>query len=284
LAGELSPVYFGTALRNFGVMEMLDGFVTMSPPPLPRATTGAEVNPDDAEFSGFVFKIQANMDPKHRDRIAFLRVCSGNYVQGMRMHHVRLGKDVKVTDAVTFLAGERSTTAKAYAGDIIGLHNHGTIQIGDTFSSGRKDRFIGVPHFAPELFRRVRLRDPLKSKQLRQGLTQLSEEGATQVFMPLANNDLILGAVGILQFDVVAYRLRDEYKVECGYESVGVTTARWVVCDDVKKLEEFKRKAAGQLAVDGGGYLTYLAPSRVNLTLIEERWPEISFRATREIS
>jgi peptide chain release factor 3 len=265
-------------------MEMLDGFVTMSPPPLPRATTGAEVNPDDAEFSGFVFKIQANMDPKHRDRIAFLRVCSGNYVQGMRMHHVRLGKDVKVTDAVTFLAGERSTTAKAYAGDIIGLHNHGTIQIGDTFSSGRKDRFIGVPHFAPELFRRVRLRDPLKSKQLRQGLTQLSEEGATQVFMPLANNDLILGAVGILQFDVVAYRLRDEYKVECGYESVGVTTARWVVCDDVKKLEEFKRKAAGQLAVDGGGYLTYLAPSRVNLTLIEERWPEISFRATREIS
>ncbi|MFZ8975173.1 MAG: peptide chain release factor 3 [Pseudomonadales bacterium] len=284
LAGALSPVYFGTALRNFGVMEMLDGFVSMSPPPLPRATTGPTVQPEDPEFSGFVFKIQANMDPKHRDRIAFLRVCSGNYVQGMRMHHVRLGKDVKVSDAVTFLAGERSTAAKAYAGDIIGLHNHGTIQIGDTFSGGRKDRFVGVPHFAPELFRRVRLKDPLKSKQLRQGLTQLSEEGATQVFMPLTSNDLILGAVGILQFDVVAYRLKDEYKVECGYESVGVTTARWVVAEDEKKLEEFKRKAEGQLAIDGGGYLTYLAPSRVNLSLMEERWPEIAFRSTREIA
>lgn len=284
LAGKLSPVYFGTALRNFGVMEMLDGFVSMSPSPLPRTTTGATVDPNDPEFSGFVFKIQANMDPKHRDRIAFLRVCSGTYEQGMRMHHVRLGKSIKVTDAVTFLAGERAAIGTAFAGDIIGLHNHGTIQIGDTFSGGRKDRFIGVPHFAPELFRRVRLKDPLKSKQLRQGLTQLSEEGATQVFMPLANNDLILGAVGILQFDVVAYRLKDEYKVECGYDSVGVNTARWVVCDDIKKLEEFKRKAEGNLALDGGGHLTYLAPSRVNLTVMEDRWPEIEFRATREIA
>ena len=159
-----------------------------------------------------------------------------------------------------------------------------TIQIGDTFSGGRKDRFIGVPHFAPELFRRVRLKDPLKSKQLRQGLTQLSEEGATQVFMPLTNNDLILGAVGVLQFDVVAYRLKDEYKVDCGYESVAVNTARWVVGSDPKQLEEFKRKAEGNLAVDGGGHLTYLAPSRVNLSLMEERWPSIEFRATREIA
>ena len=284
LAGSLSPVYFGTALRNFGVMEMLDGFVAMSPPPLPRETTGERVDPNSSEFSGFVFKIQANMDPKHRDRIAFLRVCSGTYEQGMRMHHVRLGKDVKVSDAVTFLAGERAAIGHAFAGDIIGLHNHGTIQIGDTFSGGRKDRFIGVPHFAPELFRRVRLKDPLKSKQLRQGLTQLSEEGATQVFMPLTNNDLILGAVGVLQFDVVAYRLKDEYKVDCGYESVAVNTARWVVGSDPKQLEEFKRKAEGNLAVDGGGHLTYLAPSRVNLSLMEERWPSIEFRATREIA
>ena len=235
-------------------------------------------------FSGFVFKIQANMDPKHRDRIAFLRVCSGEYSQGMKMHHVRVGKDVKVSDAVTFLAGERAATGVAHAGDIIGLHNHGTIQIGDTFTAGRKARYTGVPHFAPELFRRVRLKDPLKSKQLRQGLTQLSEEGATQLFMPVVSNDLILGAVGVLQFDVVVYRLLDEYKVDCAYESVGIVTARWVECDDAKMLADFKKKAGANLALDGGGHLTYLAPSRVNLSLMGERWPDIRFRATREIN
>ncbi|MDE0757926.1 MAG: peptide chain release factor 3 [Pseudomonadales bacterium] len=284
LKGELTPVYFGSALRNFGVMEMLDGFVEIAPPPIQRLTTAEPIDPKDTEFSGFVFKIQANMDPKHRDRMAFMRICSGSYQQGMKMHHVRIGKSVKVTDAVTFLAGGRSTTGLAYSGDIIGLHNHGTIQIGDTFTSGKKINFIGVPHFAPELFRRVKLKDPLKSKQLRQGLTQLSEEGATQVFMPKASNDLILGAVGILQFDVVAFRLKEEYKVDCGYEPVSVSTARWISSSDTKRLAEFERKAAGNLAVDGGGHLTYLAPTRVNLTLTEERWPEIDFRSTREIT
>ncbi len=283
LAGALTPVYFGTALRNFGVMEMLDGFVEYAPSPLPREASDRVVDPHEGQFSGFVFKIQANMDPKHRDRIAFLRVCSGRYQQGMKMHHVRMGKDVRVSDAVTFLAGERSQAEDAWSGDIIGLHNHGTIQIGDTFTEGEKFKFLGVPHFAPELFRRVQLRDPLKSKQLRQGLTQLSEEGATQVFMPLANNDLILGAIGILQFDVVAFRLKDEYKVDCNYMPVAVNTARWVECDDPKMLAEFKRKTETHLAIDGSGHLTYLAPTRVNLSLIEERWPDIRFRATREI-
>ena len=283
LAGALTPVYFGTALRNFGVMEMLDGFVEYAPSPLPREASGRVVDPHEGQFSGFVFKIQANMDPKHRDRIAFLRVCSGRYQQGMKMHHVRMGKDVRVSDAVTFLAGERSQAEEAWSGDIIGLHNHGTIQIGDTFTEGEKFKFLGVPHFAPELFRRVQLRDPLKSKQLRQGLTQLSEEGATQVFMPLANNDLILGAIGILQFDVVAFRLKDEYKVDCNYMPVAVNTARWVECDDPKMLAEFKRKTETHLAIDGSGHLTYLAPTRVNLSLIQERWPDIRFRATREI-
>lgn len=201
----------------------------------------------------------------------------------MKMHHVRMGKDVRVSDAVTFLAGERSQADEAWSGDIIGLHNHGTIQIGDTFTEGEKFKFLGVPHFAPELFRRVQLRDPLKSKQLRQGLTQLSEEGATQVFMPLTNNDLILGAIGILQFDVVAFRLKDEYKVDCNYMPVSVNTARWVECDDPKMLAEFKRKTEIHLAIDGSGHLTYLAPTRVNLHLTEERWPDIRFRATREI-
>jgi peptide chain release factor 3 len=200
----------------------------------------------------------------------------------MKMRHVRLGKDIKIADAVTFMAGDRSAVDQAIAGDIIGLHNHGTIQIGDTFTAGENLKFTGIPHFAPELFRRIRLKDPLKTKQLQKGLQQLSEEGSTQVFFPLNNNDIVVGAVGVLQFEVVAYRLKDEYKVEAIYEPVNVTTARWCECSDAKKLEEFKRKCADNLALDGGGHLTYLAPSRVNLSLTEERHPDVRFRATRE--
>lgn len=282
LNGLLSPVFFGTALSNFGVREMLDGFVEWAPAPQNRLSSTRNVQATEESFSGFVFKIQANMDPKHRDRIAFMRVCSGVYHKGMKMHHVRIGKDVKVADAVTFKAGEREAVEQACSGDIIGLHNHGTIQIGDTFTEGEKLKYTGIPHFAPELFRLIRLRDPLKAKALQKGLQQLSEEGSTQVFMPINNSNLIVGAVGQLQFDVVAYRLKDEYKVEAIYEPVSVHTARWIECDDTKKLEEFKRKAGDNLAVDGGGHLTYLAPTRVNLQLMQERWPEIEFRATRE--
>ncbi len=282
LAGRMTPVFFGTALGNFGVREMLDGFVEWAPTPRARATHERVVEPSEEKFSGFIFKIQANMDPKHRDRIAFMRICSGTYSQGMKMKHVRLGKDVKIADAVTFMAGDRSAVDEAIAGDIIGLHNHGTIQIGDTFTEGENLKFTGIPHFAPELFRRIRLKDPLKMKQLQKGLQQLSEEGSTQVFFPLNNNDIVVGAVGVLQFEVVAYRLKDEYKVEAIYEPVSVTTARWCDCDDAKKLEEFKRKCAENLALDGGGHLTYLAPSRVNLSLTQERHPEVVFRATRE--
>jgi peptide chain release factor 3 len=282
LAGELTPVFFGTALGNFGVREMLDDFVQWAPAPLDRDAIERPVAADESAFSGFVFKIQANMDPRHRDRIAFLRVCSGRYDKGMKMRHVRLGKDVKIADAVTFKAGERELVEEAVSGDIIGLHNHGTIQIGDTFTAGEELRYTGIPHFAPELFRRIRLADPLKAKQLRKGLQQLSEEGSTQVFSPISNADLIVGAVGQLQFDVVAYRLKDEYKVDAIYDSVNVYTARWVSCEDPRKLEEFHKKAADQLSIDGGGHLTYLAPTRVNLALMEERWPDIEFRATRE--
>ncbi|MEQ9395681.1 peptide chain release factor 3 [Haliea sp.] len=282
LAGKLSPVFFGTALGNFGVREMLDDFVEWAPPPLGREAKEREVSAGEPQFSGFVFKIQANMDPRHRDRIAFLRLCSGRYDKGMKMRHVRIGKEVRIADAVTFKAGERVLVEEAVAGDIIGLHNHGTIQIGDTFTAGEDLNFTGIPHFAPELFRRIRLRDPMKSKQLQKGLQQLSEEGSTQVFAPLNNADLIVGAVGQLQFDVVVYRLADEYKVEAMYEPVNVYTARWVHCSDARKLEEFRKKAADQLSIDGGGHLTYLAPTRVNLALMEERWPEIEFRATRE--
>ena len=282
LAGKLTPVFFGTALGNFGVREMLDDFVEWAPSPGGRGSDQRQVGAEEPGFTGFVFKIQANMDPKHRDRIAFMRVCSGRYEKGMKMRHVRIGKDVKIADAVTFKAGERSLVEEAVSGDIIGLHNHGTIQIGDTFTTGEDIRFTGIPHFAPELFRRIRLADPLKSKQLQKGLQQLSEEGSTQVFAPISNSDLIVGAVGQLQFDVVAYRLKDEYKVEAIYEPINVYTARWVRCDDPRKLEEFRKKAADQLSIDGGGHLTYLAPTRVNLNLMEERWPDIEFCATRE--
>ena len=200
----------------------------------------------------------------------------------MKMRHVRLKKDIKISDAVTFMAGDRVQTAEAFPGDIIGLHNHGTIQIGDTFSSGEQMRFKGVPNFAPELFRRVRVKDPLKSKQLEKGLDQLSEEGATQVFKPLLRNDLIVGAVGTLQFDLVAHRLKTEYRADCMYEPVTLYTARWVSSDDEKKIQELKNKAQENLAYDGGGYLTYLAPTRANLQLAEERFPDVAFRKTRE--
>ena len=282
MAGQQTPVFFGTALANFGVREMLHYFTEWAPAPLDRPTDAREVAPTEEKFTGFVFKIQANMDPKHRDRIAFMRVCSGKYTRNMKMKHVRIGKDVKVADAVTFLAGDRSQVEEAVSGDIIGLHNHGTIQIGDTFTQGESLKFTGIPHFAPELFKRVRLKDPLKLKQLQKGLKQLSEEGATQLFMPRRNNDLILGAVGVLQFDVVLQRLKDEYKVDAIYEAVNVNTARWIECDDPKMLDDFQRKNQENLAIDGGGHLTYLAPTRVNLSLAQERWPDVTFRNTRE--
>ncbi len=282
LGATLSPVFFGTALGNFGIEQMLDAFVEHAPSPGPRGTSEGVIQPDNDKFSGFVFKIQANMDPRHRDRIAFLRVCSGKYTHGMKMHHVREDKGVKISDAVTFMAGDREQVQTAFPGDIIGLHNHGSIQIGDTFTEGNRFRFSGIPNFAPEMFRQVRPKDPLKSKQLEKGLVQLSEEGASQLFRPLANNRLIVGAVGSLQFDLVAFRLQDEYRADCLYEPVSLYSARWVFCDDEKVLNEFRRKADDHLALDGGGHLTYLAPTRANLALVQERYPDIVFAATRE--
>ncbi|MFA5628618.1 MAG: peptide chain release factor 3 [Thiohalomonadaceae bacterium] len=280
--GELSPVFFGSGINNFGVREVLDALVEYAPSPLPRATTTRMVEPVEDKFTGFVFKIQANMDPAHRDRVAFLRVCSGRYSQGMKVRHVRIGRDVKIAQAITFMAQEREQVEDAWPGDIIGLHNHGTIQIGDTFTEGEELKFTGIPHFAPELFRRAVLKDPLRMKALQKGLEQLAEEGATQLFRPMKNNDLILGAVGVLQFDVVAHRLKNEYKVDCLFEPVAVNTARWVDSADAKELAEFKQKAHDNLAVDGAGLLTYLAPTRVNLNLTMERWPKIRFFDTRE--
>jgi len=282
LSGELAPTFFGSAMNNFGITELMDSFVEYAPMPQSRETKTRTVEAKEQPFSGFVFKIQANMDPKHRDRVAFLRVCSGQYKKGMKLRQTRTGKDVTIANAVTFMAAERAQAEDAWPGDILGLHNHGTIQIGDTFTEGEDIQFTGIPYFAPELFRRVRLKDPLKTKALLKGLQQLSEEGATQLFRPLDNNDLILGAVGVLQFDVVVHRLKGEYKVDCSYEPVQVHTARWVYCDDDKMFEEFKRKASQSLALDGAGGLTYIATTRVNLDLTMERWPDIEFKSTRE--
>jgi peptide chain release factor 3 len=281
--GEQTPVFFGSAINNFGVKELLDAFVEYAPAPRARETQQRLVEPAEKKFSGFVFKIQANMDPAHRDRIAFLRVCSGSYKKGMKMRHVRINKTVQISNAITFQADERKHVEEAWPGDIIGLHNHGTIQIGDTFSDGEELKYEGIPYFAPELFRRVVLKDPLRMKALQKGVLQLCEEGATQVFRPMKNNDLILGAVGVLQFDVAAHRLKDEYNVEAIVEAISVNTARWIKCEDDKMLAKFKEKAYENLALDGDDQLVYLAPTRVNLNLAIERWPDVQFLATREL-
>ncbi len=282
LQAKLTPVFFGTALNNFGIRQLLDDFVVYAPRPHSQQSEQREVVPDEEKLSGFVFKIQANMDPQHRDRIAFMRICSGSYHKGMKMHHVRSGKDMKIADALTFFSSDRGHIEEAYAGDIIGLHNHGSINIGDTFTEGEKLRFTGIPNFAPELFRRAQLKDPLKMKALQKGLEQLCEEGATQLLKPITRNDLIIGAVGVLQFDVVQERLKTEYKVDCIFEAVPVQTARWVQSNDAKRFEEFKKKLADNLAYDHSGNLVYIATSRVNLNLTIERWPEIEFFSTRE--
>jgi len=283
LAGRQTPVFFGSGVNNFGVREILRALVDWAPPPQPRDAGTRSVDPAESGFSGFVFKIQANMDPNHRDRIAFLRVCSGRYDPGLKVNHRRLGRQIKIQNALTFMANERSLMEVAYAGDIIGLHNHGQLQIGDTLTETSDPLgFTGIPYFAPELFSRPRLRDPLKSKQLAKGLQQLGEEGAVQVFEPFDDATPLLGAVGPLQFEVVEHRLRTEYSVEASFERAGITCARWVTCDDDAMLREFSRAQQHRLARDVDGNLVYLADSGVNLRLTIERWPKVRFHATRE--
>lgn len=284
LRGELTPVFFGSAINNFGIQEILNALIDWAPAPQPRETLERVVEPTENKFSGFVFKIQANMDAKHRDRIAFLRVCSGEFTRGMKIKHLRLNRDIAASSVVTFMSHTRELVEEAFAGDIIGIPNHGNIQIGDSFTEGERLTFTGIPFFAPELFRAVRIKNPLKMKQLQKGLQQLGEEGAVQVFRPHNGGDLILGAVGVLQFEVVTARLANEYGVDAVFESVSIWSARWVSCFDRKKLAEFEKANILNLATDAGGNLTYLAPNRVNLSLTEERWPDIRFHETRELT
>ncbi|VFP80169.1 peptide chain release factor 3 [Candidatus Erwinia haradaeae] len=282
LNGEITPVFFGTALGNFGVDDILEGIIEWAPSPMSRRADTRTVSASDKKFSGFIFKIQANMDPRHRDRVAFMRIVSGKYEKGMKLYQVRTKKEILMSCVLTFMADDRSYALEAYPGDIIGLHNHGTIQIGDTFTQGENIRFIGIPNFAPELFRKIRLCDPLKQKQLLKGLMQLSEEGAVQIFRPLYNNDLILGAIGILQFDVVVSRLDSEYNVNAVYEAVNIIAARWVMCDDVKKFIKFQNCNQFNLALDGSNHLTYLANTIIKMRNVQERYPEVMFLKTKE--
>lgn len=283
LNGTRTPVFFGSAINNFGVREILNALLDWAQPPRERDATVRSVKPTELPFSGFVFKIQANMDPAHRDRIAFLRVCSGRFERGMKVKHLRLNREIKVSSVVTFMASSREQVEEAYAGDIIGLPNHGNMQIGDSFSEGELLQFTGIPYFAPDFFRAVRIRNPLKIKQLHKGLQQLGEEGAIQVFKPVNSSDLILGGVGVLQFEVVASRLLNEYGVDAVFEGTSISSARWITCDDKKMLADFERSSAGHnLSHDAAGNLAYLASSGVNLRLTQERWPGVTFHETRE--
>ena len=282
LKGNQTPVFFGSAINNFGVQEMLDTFVDMAPAPSGRKTVSRIVEPVEEQFSGFVFKIQANMNPAHRDRIAFMRICSGVFSKGMKVRHHRIGKDINLANAIIFMAQDRENVEEAWPGDIIGLPNHGTIKIGDTFTTKEALKFTGIPNFAPEHFRRVLLKNPLKMKQLQKGLVQLAEEGAIQVFHPLIGSDYIMGAVGVLQFEVTVARLKNEYGVDAVYEPVNFSAARWVSCDDKKRMTEFERANQSSLARDAEGFLTYLAESEWMLNYFMEKWPDIDFHKTRE--
>ena len=284
LSGEISPVFFGSGINNFGVEDVLQALVNWAPPPQPRDGGIRSVQPDEEPFSGFVFKIQANMDPRHRDRIAFLRVCSGRYEPGKKVFHIREGREMKIPNALTFMAQERRKMEEAVAGDIIGIYNHGQLHIGDTLSEGEKLGFVGIPFFAPELFRSVRSKDPFKDKQLRQGLQELGEEGAIQVFTDDLGH-IYLGAVGMLQFEIVAQRLANEYKVNAIYEPTEVSTARWLSFPDDKGVtrENFCNEQASRLATDADGNLVYLATSVYNLQTTQKHWESVVFHTTREM-
>ena len=283
LAGKQTPVFFGSAVNNFGVQSLLDAVVDLSPAPIPRPAVTREVQPNEPKFSGFVFKIQANMDPRHRDRIAFLRVCSGRFDRGMKVRQVATGKTLAINNAITFMARDRTTTDEAWPGDIIGIPNHGTIRLGETFSEGEDLRFTGIPSFAPEHFRLARIANPLKIKQLQKGLQQLAEEGATQLFRPLSGTDLILGAVGTLQFDVVANRLENEYGVLVIFEHYNCATARWIH-GDPGELRQLSERYSANVALDGADDPVYLAPNNVYLNMVKEKFPNLRFEEAREVA
>lgn len=284
LLGQQSLTYFGSAVNNFGVQEVLDALVEFAPAPGPRQSLERTVTPHEPACTAMVFKIQANMDPAHRDRIAFLRVCSGRFERGMRLRVCRTGKDVRTGSVVTFLSQRRNLLDEAYPGDIIGIPNHGSLQLGDTLTEGEHLQFTGLPFFAPELFQSVELGDPLRGKQLRQGLLELGEEGAIQVFRPKTGGPLLLGAIGTLQFEVIQYRLKNEYGVSANFRPSPFHGARWVTSSDAQSLEKFIDLNKYRLAYDVVNALAILFNYDSELKLMKERWPTLEFHALREHS
>ncbi|MDX1478428.1 MAG: peptide chain release factor 3 [Saprospiraceae bacterium] len=282
LRGELSPVFFGSAINNFGVRELLDCFVDIAPPPLPRKTEERVVRPDEEDFSGFVFKIHANIDPRHRDRIAFMRVCSGTFERNVNYYHVRQDKRLKFANPTSFMAAKKSVIDKAYPGDIVGLYDTGNFRIGDAVTSGEVLHFIGMPSFSPEEFRSVINRDPMKSKQLNKGLDQLMEEGVAQMFTKTFTNDKIIGTVGVLQFEVIQYRLKHEYGASCDYQPVSLYKACWVDADDPADLKAFADRRKKDMAIDKDGKLVFLAESAWILKMAQENFPDVRFHFTSE--
>jgi peptide chain release factor 3 len=282
LAGRQTPVFFGSAINNFGIREILDALVGLAPPPGPRAALQRQVQPGERKFSGVVFKIQANMNPAHRDRIAFVRICSGRFERGMNLKIVRNEKDIRTNGVVSFLSQRRDLLDIAYPGDIIGIPNHGTLQLGDTLTEGERLQFTGLPFFAPEIFQTVEIADPMRSKQLKLGLAQLGEEGAIQVFRPHSSSTLLLGAVGALQFEVVAHRLKHEYGVEARLVPSKFQLARWVTSEDERELKRFIDANAHRVAYDVVDAPAFLASFGAELSVAEESWKAIRFHRMRE--
>jgi peptide chain release factor 3 len=280
--GHLSPVFFGSALRNFGVGELLDAMAAWAPGPLPRKAAQRTVNPAEEGVTGFIFKVQANMDPNHRDRIAFMRLCSGHFRRGMKLLNVREKRVISVNAPILFFAQHRETTNEAHAGDIIGIPNHGTIRVGDTLTEGEVLKYQGIPNFAPELLRRVAIEDAMKAKQLNRALHDLAEEGVVQVFYPLLGSQQILGVVGALQLDVLQSRIQQEYGVEVRYESVTAIAARWIETDSIEIQRRFIERYRGRVARDRDEALVYLPESHWALEQTSKDWPELKFASVRE--
>jgi len=281
--GHLTPVYFGSALKDYSVRELLEGLVANAPAPQPRAADTRVVSPDESPVTGFVFKVQANMDPQHRDRIAFTRICSGKFTRGMKLVHARTQKPMAIQAPIFFFAQDRSLAEEAYPGDIIGIPNHGTLRVGDTLTEGgEKIRFTGIPDFAPEILRRVRLADPMKAKQMRKALEDLAEEGVTQVFRPMTGSDWIVGVVGALQLDVLSSRIEQEYAVPVAFETAPFDTARWIFSEDSARLKTFIEQNRSAMSEDREGAPVYLVRNSWELNRMKENFPELTFSATRE--
>lgn len=282
LEGNLSPVFFGSAINNFGVKELLDCFVEIAPGPLARETEERRVEPTEDKFSGFVFKIHANIDPKHRDRIAFLRICSGIFKRNTNYHHVRQERKIKFSNPTSFMAEKKSVVEEAYPGDIVGLYDSGNFKIGDSLTEGEKLHFKGIPSFSPEQFRFVNNADPMKAKQLAKGLEQLMDEGVAQLFTKESNGRKIVGTVGALQFEVIQYRLKHEYGASCAYEQVSLHKACWIA-GKPEDIKAFQAKRKKDMAVDKDGQLVFLAESAWALKMAQDNFPDIRFQFTSEV-